>query len=315
MLKIVHVFIPLLLITGFVVGCSASTNEIPSNSHIDLLNRYPIHTVQIQGHRLAYLDQGEGPPLILIHGFGGSMWQWEQQQDVLAQQYRVLTLDMLGSGLSDKPELEYSPTFLLNAFTEFMDKMGIQRATLIGNSLGAGVAIGMALTHPERVSKLVLISGFPANILENIQSPSYKRFITTRPPVWLARLGIWIAGRWVTKQVLREIIYDSDQITPLIVERSYQNRRDRGFLPPLYSQIDHIQEWEKSYAPRIGHITHPTLIVWGEKDQIFPPSVGKTLHTTISHSTFLEVANSGHIPQWENPQIFNPALLEFLADN
>jgi len=310
---IISLLVSLLLATLLVTGCHTNSPDLPQ--HIDLFDRHTVHRTTVNGHTIAYLNEGQGPPVILIHGFGGSMWQWEHQHDALAKHYRVITLDMVGSGLSDKPEIEYSPTFVLNSFLGFMDEVGIQQATLIGNSLGAGVAIGMALTYPDRVDKLVLISGFPAQILESIQSPSYKRFIDFRPPAWLARVSLWLAGRWTTERILKEIIYDPQHITPLLIERSYRNRQKQGFFHPLYSQIDHIQEWEEDFAPRLGHITHPTLVIWGDHDRIFPLSVGRTLHQTIPHSRFVEVPNSGHIPQWENPPLVNSALLQFLQES
>ena len=301
---VLYVFTVLLM-----TGCASNTARIPPS--INLLENHTVNTTTVQGHTIAYLDEGQGPPVILIHGFGGSMWQWEHQQEALAEHYRVITLDMVGSGLSDKPEINYSPTFLLESVLGFMDNLGIQQATLIGNSLGAGVAIGMALTYPERVSKLVLISGFPAQILENIESPSYKRFITTRPPIWLARLATWLVGRWTTKHILQEIIYDPERVTPLLIERSYQNRVGHGSFYPLYSQIDQIPEWETRFAPKLRNIVQPTLVIWGDHDRIFPPAVGQILHQTISHSKFFKVPNAGHIPQWENPQSVNPVLLQF----
>ena len=117
----------------------------------------PIRTVLVHDQRIAYLDVGTGPPIILIHGFGGSMWQWEYQQHTLSQHFRVLTLDLPGAGLSDKPEIDYRPDQMLDFFVGFMDAVKIPQATLVGNSMGAGLAIGMALTHPTRVAKLVLI--------------------------------------------------------------------------------------------------------------------------------------------------------------
>ena len=122
----------------------------------------PIHTVLVHDQRIAYLDVGAGPPVILIHGFGGSMWQWEYQQHALSQHFRVLTLDLPGAGLSDKPEIDYRPDQMLDFFVGFMEAVKIPQATLVGNSMGAGLAIGMALTHPARVAKLVLIDGLPA---------------------------------------------------------------------------------------------------------------------------------------------------------
>ncbi|MDA0739162.1 MAG: alpha/beta hydrolase [Nitrospirae bacterium] len=308
-----HVSIPLLLLTILVTSCTTISPAPPQ--HINLVHRHTVQTTTVKGHTLAYLDEGEGQPIILIHGFGGSMWQWEHQQEELAQHFRVITLDMLGSGLSDKPITDYTPSFMLNSLTEFMDNLDIPQATLIGNSLGAGVAIGMSLTYPERVSKLILIDGFPANVVESIASPSYKRFVHNRPPMWLARFGLWLAGRWATERILNEIIHDQTFITPVVIERSYQNRESPGFLPPLYSQAEQIPEWEKQFAPRLTNITQPTLIIWGTHDKVFPPTVGQTMHATLPHSTFLEVPNAGHIPQWESPQVVNPALLKFLQSN
>lgn len=303
----------LVFLTQLLTGCMTTPPPLPS--HMILFKRHAVHTTTINGQRIAYLDEGTGPPLILIHGFGGSIWQWEHQLEPLSKYYRVITLDMIGSGLSDKPELDYSPTFLLNMVLAFMDTLGLQQATLIGNSLGAAVGLGMALLHPERVHTLILISGFPANVVDNIQSPSYKRFIEFRLPIWAARLSTWVAGRWITKQVLQEIIHDPQLITPLVIERSYHNRQGRGVFYPLYSQIDHIPDWEKDFAPKLGQIAHPTLIIWGDQDRIFPLPVGQSLHKTIAHSEFFVVPKTGHIPQWEDPQTVNAAILAFLRSS
>jgi len=241
------------------------------------------------------------------------MWHWEHQQFALAQSYRIITPDLLGSGLSEKPELMYSPAFLLDIFLLFMDQLHIQEAVLIGSSMGAGLAIGMSLKHPDRVTKLVLIAGFPANILDNIRSPRTKRLIEHRPPLWMSKLGSWITGRWSTKLMLEEIIHDHALISSMVVERANRLRSQPGFFSALYSQLDHLPEWETAFAPRLTEISRPPFIVWGEHDKIFHPSVGQTLQTTIPNSSFLAVPNSGHIPQWENPDFVNPALLRFLA--
>ena len=302
-------FILMILISS----CSTTFPERPS--HIDLLQRHRVHTITIDGHTLAYLDGGQGTAVILLHGFGGSMWHWEHQLGPLAQTHRLLTLDLLGSGLSDKPEIMYSPARLLDTLIQFMDRVGIQQATFVGNSLGAGISIGMALTHPERVHKLVLISGLPAQLVHNIASPSYRRFVEHPPPLWLAKFGTWLAGRLATEKILKEIIFDHRLLTPLVIERSYQNRMSRGFLPPLYSILAHIPQWEESFATRLPNITHPTLVLWGTQDRIFPPAVGRQMANTIPKSTFQEVPNTGHMPQWEKPDIVNQALLHFIDDN
>ncbi len=242
------------------------------------------------------------------------MWHWEHQQVALTPSYRIITPDLLGSGLSEKPELIYSPAFLLDTFRTFMDNLQIQEAILIGSSMGAGLAIGMSLKHPDRVTKLVLIGGLPANLLDNIRSPRPKHFIEHRPSLWVSKLGNWITGRWSTKLMLEKIIHKRALISPMVVERAHHLRSQPGFLDAVYSQLDQLPEWERTFAPQLTNIVQPTFIIWGAHDQIFHASVGQTLQTTIPNSSFLVVPNSGHIPQWENPHFVNPALLQFLAD-
>lgn len=264
---------------------------------------------------MAYLDHGKGQPVILIHGLGGSMWHWEHQQIALAQSHRIITPDLLGAGLSEKPELVHSPAFLLDTFRTFMDTLRVEKATLVGSSMGAGLAIGMSLEHPDRVTKLVLIGGFPANILDNLQSSRTAQFIKHRPAPWLSKLGSRITGRWSIKLILKEIIHDHARISPIVVERAHRLRAQPGFFHAIYSQLDQIPEWETTFAPRLTEISHATLIIWGAYDQIFPPPVGQTLHTTIPGSSFLVAPDSGHLPQWENPDFVNAALLRFLTTN
>lgn len=287
------ILLPALLRAFSVTSCTPSQTIPP---WFEAIQRLPIHTVHVNGHRIAYLDIGEGPPVILIHGLGGSMWQWEHQQAALSPNHRVITLDLLGSGLSDKPETSYTPERLLDFFRAFMDELGIQKAALIGNSMGAGLVIGMALTHPDRVTHLILIDGLPERLREQVASPQFKRFMEWHPPSLLAKLGNWLAGQWMTKSVLEEIVYDSTLLTPLVLERSYQNRSRPGFLPPLLSILEHIPLWEEGFGTRLHEIRQPTLILWGTNDRVFPLEVGQDMHQKIPGSSFKAIPETGHIP-------------------
>ena len=280
--------------------------------HFEAFERFPIHTLQVKGERLAYLDVGEGRPVIVIHGFGGSMWQWEHQQLPLSREFRLLTPDLIGSGLSAKPDIEYRPDEMLDYFVAFMDALNIQRAALVGNSMGAGLAIGMALEHPDRVSKLVLIDGFPANVRERLTSPSIQRALDTPAPSWLASFGNWLFGGLLIESVLKEMVHDPALLTPAVVERSNRNRQRPGVMRPLMTARGALPLWETGYAKRIGQIRHQTLIVWGEEDRVFPIAVGEDLHRTITPSSLVRIPNAGHIPQWEQPDLVNPAMIDFL---
>ncbi len=289
-------------------GCAA-TPDIPP--FFDAIQRIPVHTASVNGHRIAYLDEGQGPPLILLHGYGGSMWQWEYQQPLTAQ-FRVITPDLIGSGLSDKPAIDYRPEELIDSIRGLMDELGLPTATLIGNSMGGGVAIGMALTYAERVHRLVLIDGLPDHVRERLVSPLMQRAINTHAPAWLARFGALLFGNRTMEAVLKEIVYDHRLVTPLVLDRSNRNRQRADMITPLLSLRNSLPLWEQHFAPRLKDIRQPTLILWGEHDRLFPPQVGRDLHTTIPHSEFIVIPDAGHIPQWEQPQAVNRHIKEFL---
>jgi pimeloyl-ACP methyl ester carboxylesterase len=240
------------------------------------------------------------------------MWQWEHQQQPLSAEFRLITPDLIGSGLSTKPEIEYRPEQMLEYFIGFMDALRIRQATLVGNSMGAGLAIGMALTYPDRVAQLVLIDGLPANVRERLTSPSIKRALDTAAPSWLASFGNWLFGGVMIESVLKEIVHDPALLTPAVIERSNRNRQRPGVIPPLMTVRGTLPLWESGFAKRIGDIRHPTLILWGEEDQVFPLPAGEELHRSIKGSALVRIPNAGHIPQWERPDLANRAMIEFL---
>jgi pimeloyl-ACP methyl ester carboxylesterase len=290
---------------------AACSSPEPIPPQFDAIERIPIHTLSVQGQTIAYLDVGQGDPVILVHGFGGSMWQWEHQQQALGAYVRVITPDLLGSGLSDKPAIEYRPDQTLEYFLGFMDALQIKQATLVGNSMGAGLAIGMALGHPTRVSKLVLIDGLPQHVMDKLTSPSVKRALGTSTPSWLVSFGNWLFGGLMVESVLKEIVHDPALLTPAVLERSNRNRQRPGVIAPIMTVRDNLPLWESGFATRIGDVTHQTLIVWGEEDRVFPVAVGEELQRTIKGSQLVRIPKAGHIPQWEQPEPVNQALLAF----
>ena len=298
------------LLVGLMAACSSHT---PIPSQFEAFERIPIKTVSVKDQTMAYLDVGQGEVVILIHGFGGSMWQWEHQQTPLSAKVRLITPDLIGSGLSDKPDIEYLPEQMLDYFVAFMDALQIQRATLVGNSMGAGLAIGMALAHPDRVSKLILIGGLPANVREKLTSPSIRRALDSGAPSWLVSFGNWLFGGLMIEPILQEIVYDPALLTPAVLERSNRNRQRPGLTKPILSVRDTLPMWETGFAKRIGEISHPTLILWGEEDRVFPIRVGEELQRTIKGSALARIPKAGHIPQWERPDVANTAMIDFLG--
>ena len=312
MLRRVNIYCRMLALLACMSVTGCTTPQAPSPL-LETIHRLPNQTIEIDGHHIAYIEKGQGAPLVLLHGFGGSMWQWEYQYSELASSHRVIILDLLGSGMSDKPDVAYTPKLLVRFFTQFLDALSIDQPILIGNSMGAGLAMAMALSVPDRVNALVLISGFPSNPRESLASQQYKQFLYRRPPLWLAKLGNWMGGRWATESILKEIIYNPALITPLVIERSFQNRHRSNFLSPLYSLMDNIDQWSEEFGPRLNQIQQSTLVLWGADDRVFPSMVGQELVNILPNAQFHLINEAGHIPQWEQPTQVNLLITQFLA--
>jgi pimeloyl-ACP methyl ester carboxylesterase len=269
--------------------------------------------IQINGHVIFYVVKGEGEPLLLIHGYGAGMWVWEKQIDVLSQSFRVYALDLIGHGFSDRPKIPYTPETYIHFLKDFMGEVGIGKATLIGNSMGGGIAWGMAILHPDRVNRLILIDCVPPDVLQQVKNESFRALAVIKDIPILAYLAIAARSRRSIKWVLLECVSDTKRITPEVVNRQYHLSRIKGTTWVLYSTLRHAKEALK-LKDQLSMIRQPTLFIWGEKDLIFPPHVGEVLHQTVLGSKLLRIEGSGHIPMWETPDEVNRAILDFLQE-
>jgi pimeloyl-ACP methyl ester carboxylesterase len=270
-------------------------------------------TIQVNGHTLFFTVKGEGKPLILIHGYGAGMWVWEKQVEALSQSYRVYVLDLIGHGFSDRPKIPYTPENYLHFFKDFMDGVGIEKATLIGNSMGGGIAWAMAILFPERVDRLILIDCVPPDVLDQVRNESFRTLVAIKDIPLLPYLVISARSKSLMKWVLMECISDIKLIAPEVVKRQYQLSMIKGTTWVLYSTFKHAEEALK-LKDQLSLIHQPTLFIWGEGDRIFPPQVGETLHQAIADSKFQRIEKSGHIPMWETPDAVNQAIFDFLKD-
>jgi pimeloyl-ACP methyl ester carboxylesterase len=271
-----------------------------------------LKTAQIKEGTLLYAVIGEGAPILLLHGFGGQIWVWEKQVGPLSRQYRLYIPDLLGNGYSDRPKVEYTPALFIDSIRQFMDLAGIKRASLIGNSMGGGIAWAFALRHPDRVEKLILIDSIPPDVVPEIRNPSFRWFFAIRNLPLLPQLGVALHTRGMLRATLMEMVFDDRLITDAVVERQYQIGRIAGTARVVTSTARHAKE-VKQYAGALGALVKPTLIIWGEQDEVFPVPVGKTLHTLIKSSELLVIKGSGHMSMWERPVEVNRAILEFLG--
>jgi len=300
-----------ILLMPFLWGCSiplVRPNRIEWNPSLTP------QTVQIKGHTIFYIVKGEGKPLLLIHGYGAGMWVWEKQIDFLSQSYRVYALDLIGHGYSDRPKIPYTPEAYIHFLRDFMDGIGIEKAILIGNSMGGGIAWAMAALFPERVEKLILINCTPPDVLDQVRNDSFRTLVAIKDIPLLPYLVIACRSKNSVRWILLECVSDIKLITREILNRQYQLSKIKGSTWGLYSTFKNAKEAPK-LKDHLAQIYQPTLLLWGGRDLIFPPSIGESLHQAIRGSKFQMIGKSGHIPMWETPEEVNQVILDFLENS
>ncbi|MBI2882622.1 MAG: alpha/beta hydrolase [Candidatus Methylomirabilis oxyfera] len=267
---------------------------------------------EIDEGTVAYVVTGDGPPLLLLHGFGGEIWMWERQVAALSKRYRLYIPDLLGYGYSDRPRVDYTPSLFISTIRQFMDRLGVRSAGLIGNSMGGGIAWAFALTYPTRVDKLVLIDSIPPQVVPAVRNRLFRWFLAIRHVPLLPHLAVALRTRGMVRTALTQVVYDDRLITDEVVERQYRISRIAGTARVIASTVRYADEVTR-YAGALETLRQPTLIIWGEQDGLFPVTVGGQLHASIRNSELVIIKDSGHMPMWEKPDETNRAILEFLG--
>jgi pimeloyl-ACP methyl ester carboxylesterase len=256
---------------------------------------------------------GDLPVLLLIHGMADSARSWRPVLPGLARHFQVIAPDMLGHGDSDKPRHDYSLGAYANLLRDLMVALGIERATLIGHSLGGGVAMQFAYQQPQRCERLVLVSSGGlgrevswmlralaapgAEYLLPVICPPAMRHAGNRVGTWLRRLGVSpavLADEWRTYVGLTE-------------------PANRGpFLRTLRSVID-VGGQAVSAHDRLYLTAHlPTLIVWGEHDHVIPVHHAIAAHQALEGSRLMVFERAGHFPHTDEPARFVLAVTDFV---
>jgi len=282
--------------------------KLPSFPPFD---RYPPQFVSVNRHRTGYIRHGQGPPAVLLHGYAGAIWNWERQIEPLGERFTLFIPDVIGQGLSDKPRVAYTPAFYAGWLRGFLDAVGVARAPLVGHSMGAGLALGLALADPARVDRLVLISGFPRGLFDHIENSQLRR-LHRFGSRWLFGLGYRLLGRRIFRRLLGGLVVDRSLLTAAVIERAYRLRKDYGKAQPLWSSLEHVADWENDYAPRLGAVRCPVQIIWGQQDRFISLAAGEDLQHTIPGSRLAVIPDAGHLPMWERPDEVNRLITDFL---
>jgi pimeloyl-ACP methyl ester carboxylesterase len=256
-------------------------------------------TAAVFGLGMHYLEGGVGRPVIFLHGLGAASESWRATATALAADVRVLVPDQIGFGASDKPLLDYSTAMLVDFLAEFMDDAGLEKASLVGHSMGGRVASLFALRHPERVERLVLVSGAG-------YKPNYD-------PEVLRALEFNTLDE--AHRLLTLLYYDdATRATDAAARKMFADRVRSGSGYTLGRMIDSYRRGE-GFADDLSPITAPTLIVWGKEDEIASPGAARTAHNQIAGSRLLLIERCGHLPMVEAPDELTAALRAFLLDD
>lgn len=269
--------------------------------------REPEETLYIDGRGIHYVDEGQGPPLLLIHGLAGSAANFQAIIPLLSQHFRVVAPDLLGFGLSDRPpDGDYSHRGQARLLRHFMERLGILKVSLLGHSLGGLVALRFASLFPERVDRLILVCSAPP-------VPLSSPILAWPPlgPLLEAIMGLALHARRFREGILRQGFWDPSFLSAEVAERYLSPSRLRGSARALAKTIAAIGS-EEPIA--LSQIRHPTLLLWGLDDRWLPPSIGERMAASLANARLRLIGRSRHLLLEERPQAAAEAISSFLLE-
>lgn len=273
----------------------------------------PSNFAEIGGLNVHLRDEGpssDPAPIVLIHGTSASLHTWDGWAAVLKDKRRVIRFDLPAHGLTGpSPEGDYSIDGYVNFVRKTLDRLGVHRCVLGGNSLGGEIAWSTALALPERVERLILVdaAGYPP---ESTSVPIAFR-IAGIPGV--NRLTRYTLSRRVVESSVRNVYGDPSKVTPELVERYFELTLREGNRSALRARFK--QSRFGAMAHRIKEVSVPTLILWGERDRLIPPSAAERFRRDIAGSQLVTFPELGHVPQEEDPAGTVAAVAKFLGLN
>jgi pimeloyl-ACP methyl ester carboxylesterase len=268
----------------------------------------PGRFVSLGGHSTHYIERGAGSPIILIHGFFYDSQMWHNNIEALATQFKVYAIDLWGFGYSTREPMDYGYPLYSGQLLDFMDALRIQKASMIGQSMGGGTIIKFAISHRDRIDKVILVdpAGMPNPLplmgrIANL--PLIGEFMYGLQTDFMRRLAL-----------RRNFIHDPAHITDEYFENATRFHKIKGtsevmlailrkrFFDTLLDEIHALAETNL-----------PTLIVWGRDDQSIPVERGRAMHMILKGSRLQIIDDAGHCPHDEQSRLFNRLAIDFLS--
>lgn len=268
----------------------------------------------VHGHRRAFVTAGDGPALLLLHGLGCDHSTWDPVIDSLARHYTVIAPDLLGHGRSDKPRADYSVSGYANGARDLLALLGFDRATVVGHSLGGGVALQFAYQYPELTERLVLVAsgGFGPEVtpmLRAISTPGFHQVTGLLTLPGIRHIGT-LAMRLLAATGLSQT-RDLDQVADIF--ESFQD-------PDRRAAIAHVVRAAVDWKGQVITLSDrayliddiPMCVIWGDEDHVIPPEHAEVARVVAPHARVEIVPNAGHFPHRDHPERFVRIVRDFI---
>jgi pimeloyl-ACP methyl ester carboxylesterase len=275
------------------------------HQHWTIINDSPVNFVEL----------GEGPPLLLVHGLSGSWPNWLEQIPVFARSRRVIAVDLPGFGHSPMPAEQISISGYARTLDALLDALDVDAAAVVGNSMGGFVSAELAISFPQRVERLVLVSAAGLSTYNNKAGTRALPGLRRAERIVAAYAG-WIAAHSDTvtrRPALRNatlgfVASHPSRLPAALAAEQLRGAGKPGFIQALAANLDY------DFRERLAEIVCPTLIVWGDHDRVITPRDADRFAELIPGSRKVVFEDTGHVAMLERPAAFNALLEEFLEE-
>lgn len=271
--------------------------------------------VEVAGKPVNTIDMGEGPAMVFVHGLSGSWPNWLEQLPVFARDHRTIAMDLPGFGHSPMPRERITISEYGRILDGLLETLGVSAATVVGNSMGGFVSAELAIAFPQRVERLVLVSGAGISTYRHRDVERVEPYLRRLAPILAAYTGFTAAqSDWVSRRrglrnlTLGMIARHPSRLPAPLAAEQLRGAGKPGFMQGLRANIDYpIRE-------RLPEIACPTLIVWGEDDKVIPVADASVFEELIPNSRKVIFKDTGHVAMLERPAAFNRLLADFMNE-
>jgi pimeloyl-ACP methyl ester carboxylesterase len=270
------------------------------------------HQTEVAGRRVNYVDigQGDGPPVVFVHGLSGNWQNWLENLPRFSQERRCVALDLPGFGESEDPAAEISISGYGRAVDELCERLDLGEVAVIGNSMGGFTAAEMAIQFPQRVERLVLVSAVGITIASVSRAPvlAWGRVAAMAGSRSAAEKRMAVLRPRVRHFAFSLVVRHPSRISPEMLWEMTKGAGRDAFTPALNAMLDY------DFRDRLPDIRCPALAVWGEKDMLVPVEDAHEYERQIPNARAVVFDDTGHVPMIERAQSFNDCVLEFIRE-